>query len=112
MSTHAQVPGGGRHGGIRRSDILARVQGVAPKPNAGVLDGKRLIPFNRMRKRTAEHMLRSKATSPHVLQAVEVDFSAVLAAREKHKADWFARHGVALTFLPFVAYATCRAPRR
>jgi pyruvate dehydrogenase E2 component (dihydrolipoamide acetyltransferase) len=40
---------------------------------------------------------------------VEVDFSAVLAAREKYKADWLARHGVALTFLPFVAYATCRA---
>jgi pyruvate/2-oxoglutarate dehydrogenase complex dihydrolipoamide acyltransferase (E2) component len=45
-------------------------------------------------------MLRSKATSPHVLQAVEVDFSAVLAVREKYKADWLARHGVALTFLP------------
>jgi 2-oxoglutarate dehydrogenase E2 component (dihydrolipoamide succinyltransferase) len=73
------------------------------------LDGKRLVPFNRMRKRTAEHMLRSKATSPHVLQAVEVDFSAVLAAREKYKVDWLARHGVSLTFLPFVAYATCRA---
>jgi pyruvate dehydrogenase E2 component (dihydrolipoamide acetyltransferase) len=105
----AQVPGGGRHGRIRRSDILARVQGAAPKPNAGVPDGERLVPFNRMRKRTAEHMLRSKATSPHVLQAVEVDFSAVLAAREKYKVDWLERHGVALTFLPFVAYATCRA---
>jgi pyruvate dehydrogenase E2 component (dihydrolipoamide acetyltransferase) len=105
----AQIPGGGRRGRIRRSDVLARVQSVAPKPSGGELDGKRLIPFNRMRKRTAEHMLRSKATSPHVLQAVEVDFSAVLAAREKYKADWLARHGVALTFLPFVAYATCRA---
>ena len=105
----AQIPGGGRRGRIRRSDVLARVQSVAPKPSGAELDGKRLIPFNRMRKRTAEHMLRSKATSPHVLQAVEVDFSAVLAAREKYKADWLARHGVALTFLPFVAYATCRA---
>jgi pyruvate dehydrogenase E2 component (dihydrolipoamide acetyltransferase) len=105
----AQIPGGGRHGRIRRSDILVRVQSVAPIPNGGELDGERLVPFNRMRKRTAEHMLRSKATSPHVLQAVEVDFSAVLGAREKYKADWLARHGVALTFLPFVAYATCRA---
>jgi pyruvate dehydrogenase E2 component (dihydrolipoamide acetyltransferase) len=105
----AQIPGGGRQGRIRRSDVLERVQSVAPKPNGGELDGKRLVPFNRMRKRTAEHMLRSKSTSPHVLQAVEVDFGAVLAAREKYKADWLARHGVALTFLPFVAYATCRA---
>jgi pyruvate dehydrogenase E2 component (dihydrolipoamide acetyltransferase) len=105
----AQIPGGGHQGRIRRSDVLARVQSVAPKPKVRELGGERLVPFNRMRKRTAEHMLRSKATSPHVLQAVEVDFSAVLAAREKYKADWLARHGVALTFLPFVAYATCRA---
>jgi 2-oxoglutarate dehydrogenase E2 component (dihydrolipoamide succinyltransferase) len=62
-----------------------------------------------MRKRTAEHMVRSKLASPHVLQAVEVDFSAVVAAREKYKVDWLKRYGVALTFLPFVAHATCRA---
>jgi pyruvate dehydrogenase E2 component (dihydrolipoamide acetyltransferase) len=103
-----QIVGGGRNGRIRRSDILARVQSAAPTANVRAL-GERLVPFNRMRKRTAEHMVRSKSTSPHVLQAVEVDFSAVVAAREKYKADWLRRHGVALTFLPFVAHATCRA---
>jgi pyruvate dehydrogenase E2 component (dihydrolipoamide acetyltransferase) len=104
----AQIVGGGRNGRIRRSDILARVQSAAPTANVRAL-GERLVPFNRMRKRTAEHMVRSKSTSPHVLQAVEVDFSAVVAAREKYKADWLQRYGVALTFLPFVAHATCRA---
>jgi pyruvate dehydrogenase E2 component (dihydrolipoamide acetyltransferase) len=104
----AQIVGGGRNGRIRRSDILARVQSAVPIANVRAL-GERLVPFNRMRKRTAEHMVRSKSTSPHVLQAVEVDFSAVVAAREKHKADWLQRYGVALTFLPFVAHATCRA---
>jgi pyruvate dehydrogenase E2 component (dihydrolipoamide acetyltransferase) len=104
----AQIVGGGRNGRIRRSDILARVQSAVPTANVRAL-GERLIPFNRMRKRTAEHMVRSKSTSPHVLQAVEVDFSAVVAVREKYKADWLQRYGVALTFLPFVAHATCRA---
>ena len=33
-----------------------------------------MIPFNKLRKMTAEHMVRSKAASPHVLQAVEADF--------------------------------------
>src|SRR5882724_8404963 len=103
-----QIVGGGRNGRIRRSDILARVQSAAPTANVRAL-GERLVPFNRMRKRTAEHMVRSKSTSPHVLQAVEVDFSAVVAAREKYKADWLQRYAVALTFLPFVAHATCRA---
>lgn len=102
------ITGGGRNGRIRRSDILARIQGAAPAAKAPG-PGERLVPFNRMRKRIAEHMVRSKATSPHVLQAVEVDFSAVLAVREKHKANWLQSHGAALTFLPFVAHATCRA---
>jgi 2-oxoglutarate dehydrogenase E2 component (dihydrolipoamide succinyltransferase) len=107
----AQIAGSGRDGRIRPSDILARVCGAtsavpATTKRAPVAER---IPFNRMRKRTAEHMVRSKSTSPHVLQAVEVDFSAVIATREKHKADWLKRHGVALTFLPFVAHAICRA---
>jgi 2-oxoglutarate dehydrogenase E2 component (dihydrolipoamide succinyltransferase) len=71
----AQTVGGGRNGRIRRSDILARVQSAASTENVRAL-GERLVPFNRMRKRTAEHMVRSKSTSPHVLQAVEVDFNA------------------------------------
>ena len=103
-----QIVGGGRNGRIRRGDILALAQGAASTENIRAR-GERLVPFNRMRKRTAEHMVRSKATSPHVLQAVEVDFSAVVAAREKYKADWLQRYSVALTFLPFVAHAACRA---
>jgi pyruvate dehydrogenase E2 component (dihydrolipoamide acetyltransferase) len=101
------IAGGGRNGRVRRSDVLARIQGAAPVARLNL--SEKLVPFNRMRKRTAEHMLRSKSTSPHVLQAVEVDFSAVVAVREKYKANWLERQGVALTFLPFVAHATCRA---
>jgi pyruvate dehydrogenase E2 component (dihydrolipoamide acetyltransferase) len=104
----AQVAGGGRNGRIRRSDVLERLARAARPANVRT-PGERSIPFNRLRKRTAEHMVRSKSTSPHVLQAVEVDFSAVVAAREEHKVDWLERFGVALTFLPFVAHATCRA---
>jgi 2-oxoglutarate dehydrogenase E2 component (dihydrolipoamide succinyltransferase) len=117
------IVGGGRDGRIRRSDVLSHVRGegsathaAAPVASVPVVPApgessrvERLVPFNRMRMRTAEHMVRSKSTSPHVLQAVEVDFSAVVGVRAKHKADWRERHGVALTFLPFVAYAICRA---
>jgi len=107
------IVGGGRSGRIRRRDVLARVAGAAPAAKAmAVLPtaaGGRLVPFSRLRKRIAEHMVRSKATSPHVLQAVEVDFSAVVSARAKYKAAFQDRHGVTLTFLPFVAHALCRA---
>jgi pyruvate dehydrogenase E2 component (dihydrolipoamide acetyltransferase) len=112
----AQIVGGGRNGRIRRRDVLDRLnKAAAPVPTpvyapaATRQGGERLVPFNRMRKRTAEHMVRSKATSPHVLQAVEVDFSAVSVVRAKHKDAWKQVHGFSLTFLPFVAHATCRA---
>lgn len=101
------ITGGGRNGRVRRTDVLAIIRGAAPAKVR--MTGERLEPFNRIRKRIAEHMVRSKATSPHVLQAVEVDFSAVLAAREKYKGSWQQRYGASLTFLPFVAHAACRA---
>jgi 2-oxoglutarate dehydrogenase E2 component (dihydrolipoamide succinyltransferase) len=67
------------------------------------------IAFDRIRRVTAEHMVRSKATSAHVLQAVEVDFAKVeqvrLAARER----WRRERGYSLTYLPFIARAACLA---
>jgi 2-oxoglutarate dehydrogenase E2 component (dihydrolipoamide succinyltransferase) len=62
-----------------------------------------------MRKRIAEHMVRSKATSAHVLQAIEVDFSSVEAARSALKKAWKEREQTSLTFLPFVARAVALA---
>ncbi len=50
---------------------------VPEQPAAAPPAGAKTLPFTRIRKLTAEHMVRSKATSPHVLQAVEVDFHRV-----------------------------------
>ena len=68
-----------------------------------------VVPFDNMRKRTAEHMVRSKHTSPHVLTAVEVDFHGVERARTAHQKEWKEREGFSLTYLPFVARAVCDA---
>jgi 2-oxoglutarate dehydrogenase E2 component (dihydrolipoamide succinyltransferase) len=62
-----------------------------------------------MRRRTAEHMVRSKHTSPHVLTAVEVDFNAVERSRSARQQEWKEREGFSLTYLPFVARAVCDA---
>jgi len=69
------------------------------------------VPFNRIRRLTAEHMVKSKATSPHVLQAVEVDFSGVDRVRKAVRESWRAQHGYSLTYLPFIAHAVCAALR-
>lgn len=104
----AQVSGSGRDGRIRRDDVLGHLEGApAPVEAPGLSDD--LLPFNRLRRLTAEHMLRSKATSPHVLQAIEADFHNVEKVRRARKDGWKKGRGFSLTYLPFIARATCLA---
>ena len=81
---------------------------AAPAP-VGRGEGDEIVPMSNIRKRTAEHMVRSKATSPHVMMSVEVDFEAVERVRSAHKDRWRADEGFSLTYLPFIARAVCDA---
>ena len=111
-----QITGTGRDGRIKRGDVLAFLKGTPAAPAARPTpmpassgDGRTVVPFNRRRQMTAEHMVRSKATSAHVLQAVEVDFSNVDAARKRAGSKWKAKEGFSLSYLPFIAKAVCDA---
>ena len=73
------------------------------------MPGNAVLPFSKLRSRIAEHMVRSKATSLHVLQAIEVDFSGVAETRSKFKDKWKSERGYSLTYLPFVASVACQA---
>jgi pyruvate dehydrogenase E2 component (dihydrolipoamide acetyltransferase) len=73
--------------------------------------GDQIVPFSNMRRRTAEHMVRSKATSPHAFIANEVDFEAVERVRKAWGERFKAEEGFALTYLPFVARAAIEALR-
>lgn len=80
-------------------------------PPAPGLPGE-LVPHTPMRKRIAEHMVRSKLhTAPHVTTVFEADMSAVVAHRAAHKAA-FAARGVQLTFTAYFVAATAQALRR
>ena len=126
------ITGSGRDGRITRKDVLAFVEQrtaaetkpsvpepvtePAPvkspaKPPAVPAGEATRVPFDRIRRVTAEHMVRSKVTSAHVMQAVEVDFSGVERVRMPLKKDWRSRQGFSLTYLPFIARATCLALR-
>jgi 2-oxoglutarate dehydrogenase E2 component (dihydrolipoamide succinyltransferase) len=69
------------------------------------------IPFSNIRRRTAEHMVRSKATSAHTLVAIEADFEAVDRVRRAERERFRSAEGISLTYLPFVARATIEALR-
>src|SRR5690554_1490469 len=116
-----RIEGTGRDGRITRRDVIRYLEGAASTPRAAApaargpearaqasADGH-VVPFTRIRKLTAEHMVRSKATSPHVLQAVEVDFANVDLVRRSVRDAWRGRRGYSLTYLPFIASAVCEA---
>jgi pyruvate dehydrogenase E2 component (dihydrolipoamide acetyltransferase) len=77
----------------------------AKEQTAETARGDEVLAFSNIRRSTAEHMVRSKATSPHVYTSVEVDYEHVATAREHHREAWRAREGFPLTYLPFVARA-------
>jgi pyruvate dehydrogenase E2 component (dihydrolipoyllysine-residue acetyltransferase) len=125
----AQISGTGRNGRVTRRNVIdylerrddsagkapATPAASAPAPAArpstpAAVPGTK-VPFSRIRRLTAEHMVKSKTTSPHVLQAVEVDFGGVERVRQAARESWRAQHGQSLTFLPFIAHAVCAALR-
>ena len=123
----AGIEGSGVGGRITRADVervIRERQGAprqaaarstaaaAPGPQAdGDVDpGAPLIaPLSNIRKTIGRHMVASKSTSPHVLTAVEADFEGVERVRRKARAAWRAEEGFSLTYLPFIARATCDA---
>src|SRR5690606_20751438 len=81
-----------------------RVPPYQPRP------GDEVVPFSRRRRIIADHMVYSKLTSPHVVTFAETDIHKTSLLRDKHK-DALRKEGINLTFLAFVAAATCRALR-
>jgi pyruvate dehydrogenase E2 component (dihydrolipoamide acetyltransferase) len=82
---------------------------VAHVPAVGARD--QIVPLNNIRKRTAEHMVMSTQTAPHVLTAMEVDYERVEHVRRAIKSGWKADEGFSLTYLPFIARAVVDALR-
>jgi len=68
-----------------------------------------VVPFTNIRRRTAEHMVRSKATSAHTLMVKEIDYERVEQVRRAHGGRFKAEEGFSLTYLPFAALATVEA---
>ena len=124
----SQISGTGKGGRITRQDVVEFVESggaaapaaAAPAPTAAApavassspvpaVDSRSFIPFDKIRKMTGDHMVMSKATSPHVLQTVEVDYHAVDAVRKKLSPQWKADKGYSLTYLPFISRAITMA---
>ena len=102
------VRGTGADGRVLRRDVEALIN-----PGAGSAASSRdeVIPFTKIRRLTAEHMTRSKATSAHTLMVREVDYQHVEDLRQAQGGTFKEREGFSLTYLPFNALAALAALR-
>jgi pyruvate dehydrogenase E2 component (dihydrolipoamide acetyltransferase) len=130
------VQGSGEAGRIRREDIEAAIARTAPPspevqpattappsitappittapPAAAVTTGPRdhAEPLSRMRLVIGERMIESLRIAPHVWTSVEVDMQAIEEVRRRYKERFRQEEGTSLTYLPFIARATCDALR-
>lgn len=126
------VAGSGPSGRVTRADLLAHMEragavdaipslpspapagsaamiphALPPQaaPDVRIYAGDTRVPLTPMRRAIAEHMVRSKQTSPHATAWFEVDVHGLAGLRESLKADFQKREGVPLTYLPFVIKA-------
>jgi 2-oxoglutarate dehydrogenase E2 component (dihydrolipoamide succinyltransferase) len=132
MSELEQIPGTGSDGRVTKRDILSYLKNGRPsttsvtaqsapeapavtapkpeiKPAAPLSAGDEVIAMDRMRKLIAEHMVKSKQTSPHVTSFVEADVTNMVNWRNKNKGEFLKREGEKLTFTPLFIEAVVKA---
>ncbi len=133
----SRIGGSGMSGRVTKSDIMSFIEtgaalrpqdllkGGAPAINLPAAAPSTYVPaqpatavgdrtekMSVMRKKIAEHMTFSKQTSAHVTSVYEFDMSNVAKFRDKNKAEFQARYGTKLTYMPFIFQAVSNAIRK
>jgi 2-oxoglutarate dehydrogenase E2 component (dihydrolipoamide succinyltransferase) len=76
---------------------------------ASAARGEHVTPMSRIRQRIAERLVEAQRTAAILTTFNEVDMTAVLEARQRHREAFEKRHGVRLGFLSFFTRASVLA---
>jgi 2-oxoglutarate dehydrogenase E2 component (dihydrolipoamide succinyltransferase) len=114
LRAHALAPGDisgtGRNGRVTAQDVARHVSQTprteAPNKSPAVT----LVPHTAIRRRVADHMVRSLVDAPHVTTLFEADLSRVLKHRALHARNFESR-GARLTLTAYFISACVRALR-
>ena len=139
MTELEHIPGTGNEGRVTKKDILQyvsdRKKGKVQSRESGVRSRQEemVIPFSkmeqstalttytgnveiiemdRMRKLIAEHMVRSKHTSPHVTSFTEADVTNLVMWRNRAKKEFEKREGTKITFTPLFIEAIVKCIKK
>lgn len=125
LSELDSIEGTGKEGRLTKDDLLKYLNNrtgeiikkptqpaVSKEPIPRSIDGdQEIIEMDRMRRLIAEHMVKSKKTSPHVTSFVEVDVTNIVNWRNKVKDEFFEKFGEKITFTPIFIEAVTAALR-
>jgi len=82
---------------------------VQSKPSISLNAGDEIIEMDRMRKLIADHMVKSKHTSPHVTSFVEADVTNMVNWRDRVKKEFEKRENEKITFTPLFIEAITKS---
>ncbi|MCO4763595.1 MAG: 2-oxoglutarate dehydrogenase complex dihydrolipoyllysine-residue succinyltransferase [Myxococcales bacterium] len=121
------ITGSGKGGRILKEDVIhvaspvseltasqpARVaRPAAPAPALAAATGPRheeVVPMTRLRRRIADRLVQSQHTTASLTTFNEVDMSAIMALRAKHKQAFIDKYGTKLGFMSFFVKAVIDA---
>lgn len=96
--------------------VAAPAPAAAPQPApaapANYGNNVEIIEMDRMRKLIADHMVRSKATSPHVTSFTECDVTNIVRWRDSAKKEFEKKYGEKITFTPIFIEAITNCIRK
>src|SRR5690606_36520758 len=103
----AAKPAPALEGAVSADQLWDIFYGQVRHPELPVREGDEVVPMDRIRRLTADHMVRAKRIAPHVHSFIEIDFTRVDRLRRQNKARW-AEQGVKVSYTAFVAWAAAR----
>lgn len=135
MAELEKIPGTGAEGRVSKKDILNYIanKGTAvatpvvdpvastPAPASStpatavatpITGNVEIVEMDRMRKMIADHMVRSKHTSPHVTSFTEADVTNIVNWRNKNKTTFEKQYGDKITFTPIFIEAVAKCIRK
>lgn len=107
----SNLAGTGSGGVITREDVQSAAGAPPAAPTAAPGARERRVPIKGVRKATAQAMVTSAFTAPHVTEFLTVDVTPMMELREQLKSHPEFRD-VKITPLAFAAKAVCLAARR
>lgn len=118
----SQIQGTGKDGRVTKGDVLTARTGPTPTPSSAPAQkpaapqrqyvdkpGDRRVPMSRLRQKIAERLVQAQQNAALLTTFNEVDMSAIMALRKKHKEKFKDKHGVNLGFMSFFTKACIAA---